>query len=147
MPAAENEIAPLRGRMQLTRMIDDAGFNENLATEELDRLSAQLESAREGVITVPYDPPTMTFSQTRLNDSIVFYLNNEEYIKITEEGFFVRGVRTEDRDIYEKFVEWLSRARCNSGMAPIKPKTVPKTRPNKFNRYTALTGGFKHGTE
>ena len=71
--------------------------NENINLEQ---------QAPEGTVNVgtPIEIPVP-------NDTFVFTIQNEEYIKLTREGFFYKGnLVTEDKEIYDKFKTWLDTA-------------------------------------
>ena len=64
--------------------------------------------------TEPEDAPEkiLTIKDNELNaNNIVFHIQNEEYIKVTPEGFYWKGKMIEnDEEIYDKFKEWLDYA-------------------------------------
>lgn len=64
--------------------------------------------------TEPEDVPEkiLTIKDNELNaNNIVFHIQNEEYIKVTPEGFYWKGKMIEnDEEIYDKFKEWLDYA-------------------------------------
>ena len=47
---------------------------------------------------------------------IKFYIGNEEMIKITVDGFFVKGEKVNDdpEKLYDSFVEWMGLARAKT---------------------------------
>lgn len=54
---------------------------------------------------------TLTSESAADPNTIIFSIEDEEYLKISSEGFFVKGrLIEEDREIYQEFKNWLNKA-------------------------------------
>ena len=84
--------------------------------EERDQTKKELEGSDEFKfeVTEPQDVPGKTLVLTNNEveaNNLVFYIQNEEYIKVTPDGFYWKGKMIEnDEEIYDKFKEWLGYA-------------------------------------
>jgi hypothetical protein len=57
--------------------------------------------------------PAMIMSSPESGNNIILYTGSEEMLKITQDGFYVRGVRvpadhTEAQTVYNSFKQWMA---------------------------------------
>jgi hypothetical protein len=104
---------PLRGRTSLTAIFDD---DWNMS-----------------------ESPTVDLKLKSSANEISFNIKGQEYLKITEKGFFVKNLLiTNDQEIYTSFMEWLSTVRAAANLPKVEAKPEEPRGKSKFNRYTAL---------
>ena len=105
-----DEVKELKEMVERGKEEDDEEIMIHVGETEFDTYQVDENGNRvweEGEIP----SPLLTFSNELEANNIIFYLEDEEVIKVSPEGFFWKGnLVEEDKEIYKKFKEWVDYA-------------------------------------